>query len=73
MGSDLKRMSQLAYPESSQIIRDKRLRAICFRTVRLVREQNFATEGITSLRIAIERARTIKLIQKVTLNKGKRM
>jgi len=64
LGSDLERLSQLAYPECSQIIRDK---IACAQFVSALSDRfvsrTLQLEGITSLREAIVRAKTIKLIQ----------
>jgi len=64
LGSDLEKLSRLAYPECSQTIRDK---IACTQFVSALSDQfvsrTLQLEGITSLRIAIERAKTIKLIQ----------
>jgi len=64
LSSDLERLSQLAYPECSQIIRDK---IACAQFVSALSDRfisrTLQLEGITSLRLAIERAKTIKLIQ----------
>jgi len=64
LGSDLERLSQLAYPECSQIIRDK---IACAQFVFALSDRfvsrTLQLEGITSLREAIVRAKTIKLIQ----------
>jgi len=64
LGSDLERLSQLAYPEGSQIIRDK---IACAQFVSALSDRfvsrTLQLEGITSLREAIVRAKTVKLIQ----------
>jgi len=64
LGSDLERLSQLAYPECSQIIRDK---IACAQFISALSDRfvsrTLQLEGITSLREAIVRAKTIKLIQ----------
>jgi len=46
--------------------------AICFRTVRPV-SRTLQLEGITSLQIAIKKAKTIKLIQESNFEQRKRM
>jgi len=64
LGSDLERLSQLAYPECSQIIRDK---IACAQFASALSDRfvsrTLQLEGITSLQEAIVRAKTIKLIQ----------
>jgi len=64
LGSNLERLSQLAYSECSQIIRDK---IACAQFVSALSDQfvsrTLQLEGIISLRIAIEIAKMIKLIQ----------
>jgi len=64
LGSDLERLARLAYPECSQAIRDK---IACAQFVSALSDRfvsrNLQLEGITSLREAIVRAKTIKVIQ----------
>jgi len=64
LDSDLERLSQLAYPECSQIIRDKIACAqfVSAQSDRFV-SRTLQVERITSLREAIVRAQTVKLIQ----------
>jgi len=73
LGSDLERLSQLAYPECSQIIRDK---IACAQFVSALSDRfvsrTLQLEGITSLRLAIERAKTIKLIQESNFEQKKK-
>jgi len=63
-GSDLERLAQLAYPECSQTIRDK---IACAQFVSALSDRfvsrNLQLEGVTSLREAIVRAKTIKSIR----------
>ena len=61
-GSDIGRLSQLAYPECSDSIRDK-VRAVRLRFIRQIRKESASVKGATFVRIAIERAKAIKLIQ----------
>jgi len=72
-GSDLERLSQLAYPECSQAIRDK---ISCAQFVSALSDRfvsrTLQLEGVTSLRIAIERAKTIRLIQKSSFEQRKK-
>jgi len=60
-GSDLERLARLAYPECSQTIRDK---IACAQFVSALSDRfvsrNLQLEGVTSLREAIVRAKTIK-------------
>ncbi|KYN11271.1 hypothetical protein ALC57_16583 [Trachymyrmex cornetzi] len=64
LGSDVERLSQSAYPECPDIVRDK---IACAQFVSALSDgfvkRTLQMEGITSLRVAIERAKTIKLIQ----------
>jgi|GEM_PF-2455060 len=74
-GSDLERLARLAYPECSQAIRDK---IACAQFVSALSDRfvsrNLQLEGITSLREAIVRAKTIKLIQESNFEqRGKRV
>ncbi|KYN29413.1 hypothetical protein ALC57_01146, partial [Trachymyrmex cornetzi] len=63
-GSDIERLSQLAYRECSDLIRDK---IACAQFISTLSDgfvkRALQLEGSTSLRIAIERAKAIKLIQ----------
>jgi len=72
-GSDLERLSRLAYPECSQTIRDK---IACAQFVSALSDRfvsrTLQLEGVTSLRIAIERAKTIKLIQENSFEQKKK-
>jgi len=73
LGSDLERLSKLAYPECSQIIRDK---IACAQFVSALSDRfvsrTLQLEGITSLREAIVRAKTVKLIQESNFEQRKR-
>jgi len=73
LGSDLERLSQLAYPECSQIIRDK---IACAQFVSALSDRFVSRilqlEGITSLRGAIVRAKTVKLIQESNFEQRKK-
>jgi len=73
LGSDLERLSQLAYPECSQVVRDK---IACAQFVSALSNRfvsrTLQLEGITSLRLAIERARTIRLIQESDFEQKKK-
>jgi len=73
LGSELERLSQLAYPECSQMVRDKIACAqfISALSNRFV-SRTLQLEGVTSLRLAIERARTIKLIQESDFEQKKK-
>jgi len=63
-GSDIEKLSQLAYPECPDSIRDK---VACAQFVSVLSDgfvkRTLQLEGAISLRIAIERAKAIKLIQ----------
>jgi len=73
LGSDLERLSQLAYPECSQIIRDK---IACAQFVSALSNRfvsrTLQLEEITSLREAIMRAKTIKLIQESNIEQRRK-
>jgi len=73
LGSDLERLSQLAYPECSQIIRDK---IACAQFVSALSDRfvsrTLQLEGITFLREAIVRAETIKSIQRSNFEQRKK-
>ncbi|KYN20079.1 hypothetical protein ALC57_07585 [Trachymyrmex cornetzi] len=64
LGSDIERLSQLAYPECTHLIRDK---IACAQFVSALSDgfikRTLQLEGVASLRVAVERARAIKLIQ----------
>jgi len=72
-GSDLERLARLAYPECSQTIRDK---IACAQFVSALFDRfvsrNLQLEGVTSLREAIVRAKTIKSIQESDFEQRKR-
>lgn len=63
-GAELERLSRLAYPECSAAVRDK---IACAQFVSALGEsfikRTLQLEGVSSLRIAVERAKTIKIIQ----------
>ncbi|KYN12415.1 hypothetical protein ALC57_15420 [Trachymyrmex cornetzi] len=63
-GSDIERLSQLAYPECSNLIRDE---IACAQFVSTLSDgfvkRALQLEGSTSLRIVVVRAKAIKLIQ----------
>ncbi|KYN27946.1 hypothetical protein ALC57_02645 [Trachymyrmex cornetzi] len=64
LGSDIERLSQLAYPECTHLIRDK---VACAQFVSALSDgfikRTLQLEGVASLRVAVERARAVKLIQ----------
>jgi len=72
-GSDLERLARLAYPECSQTIRDK---IACAQFVSALSDRfvsrNLQLEGVTSLREAIVRAKTIKSIQESDFEQRRR-
>lgn len=67
LGSDLERLSRKAYPECTHEVRDK---IACSQFVAALTDaltdgfikRTLQVEGITSLRLAIERAKTLKFI-----------
>jgi len=63
LGADLERLSRLAYPECPLNVRDK---IACAQFVSAISDnfikRTLQLEGITSLRLAIERAKAIKII-----------
>jgi len=70
LDSDIERLSQLAYPECPDSVRDKIacaqfVSALFYGFVKKVLQM----EGITSLRVAIERWKVIKLIQENNFQK----
>lgn len=64
LGADLERLARLAYPECAPNIRDK---IACSQFVTALSDgfvkRTLQLEGLTSLRAAIERSKTIKLIK----------
>jgi len=64
LGADLERLSRLVYPECSLNVRDK---IACAQFVSAISDsfikRTLQLEGITSLKLAIERARAIKIIR----------
>ncbi|XP_071652338.1 uncharacterized protein [Temnothorax longispinosus] len=64
LGSDLERLSRLAYPECSFSVRDK---IVCAQFVSALSDgflrRTLQLEGVTSLKTAVERAKAIKIIQ----------
>lgn len=71
-GSDIERLSQLAYPECPHSIRDK---IACAQFLSALYDgyvkRTLQLEGVTSLRLAIERAKAIKIIQENSFEKKK--
>jgi len=63
-GSELERLSRLAYPECSFAVRDK---IACAQFVSTLSDgfvkRTLQLEGITSLKLAVERAKAVKVIQ----------
>ena len=64
LGSDLERLSRLAYPECTYAVRDK---IACSQFVSALFDgfvkRTLQLEGVTSLKIAVERAKAVKAIQ----------
>jgi len=72
LGSDIERLSQLAYPECPHHIRDK-IACAQFVTAlsdRFVR-RTLQLEGITSLKMAVQRAMAVKVIQESNFERRK--
>lgn len=73
LGSELEKLSRLAYPECSPEIRDK---IACAQFVSAISDkfvkQTLQLEGITSLDLAIERAKTIRGIQRENFERDAR-
>jgi len=63
LGSDIERLSQLAYPECSHQVREKIACAqfISALSNKFVR-RTFQLEGVTSLKMAVQKAMTVKVI-----------
>jgi hypothetical protein len=63
LGTDLERLSQLAYPECSFAVRDK---IACAQFISALTDgfvkKTLQLEGVTSLRSAVERAKAVKII-----------
>ncbi|KYN03599.1 hypothetical protein ALC62_05550, partial [Cyphomyrmex costatus] len=70
LGSDIERLARLAYPESSDTMCDK---IACAQFVSALSDnylkRTLQLEGVASLRLAIERAKTISLIQESCFGK----
>ncbi|KYN50244.1 hypothetical protein ALC62_05960 [Cyphomyrmex costatus] len=64
LGSDIERLARLVYPELTDAVRDK---FACAQFISALTDgfvkRTIQLEGITSLRFAIERAKTIRIIQ----------
>jgi len=73
LDSDIKRLSQLAYLECSQVIRDK---ITCAQFISALSDgfmsRTLQLKGIASLRIVIKRTKTIKLIQDSSFEQRKK-
>lgn len=64
LGSDIERLSRLAYPECDSEIREK---IACAQFINALSDgfirRTLQIEGLTSLKLALERAKTLKIIQ----------
>jgi hypothetical protein len=64
LGSDIERLAQFAYPECSHSIRDK---IVCAQFISALTnefiKQTLQLEGVSSLKIAIQKAMTIRVIR----------
>jgi len=64
LGADIERLARLAYPECSHSIRDKIAYAqFVFALINRFVKQTLQLEGVSSLKIAIQRAMTVKVIR----------
>jgi len=72
LGSDLERLSRLAYPECSHEVRDK---IACAQFIAALSDgflrRTLQLENVTSLKIAVERAMAVKVIQESSFSKSK--
>jgi len=71
LGSDIERLSRLAYPECAKEVRDK---IACAQFIAALKDgfikRTLQLEGVNSLRTALERAMAIKAIQENSFIKG---
>lgn len=72
LGSELERLSRLAYPECPYAVRDK---IACAQFVSALTDnfirRTLQLEGVTSLKAAVERAKAIKIIQGEDFERGR--
>jgi len=72
LGSEIEKLSRLAYPECSFAMRDK---IACAQYITALTDgfirRTLQLEGVSSLNSAIERAKTIKIIQGESMDKKK--
>lgn len=72
-GAELERLSRLAYPECPYAVRDK---IACAQFISALYDgflrRTLQLEGITSLNLAVERAKTVKIIQGESLERNRR-
>jgi len=71
LGADLERLSRLAYPECSHEVRDK---IACAQFIAALSDgflkRTLQLENITSLKVAVERAMAVKVIQENSFSKS---